>query len=284
MREFTALVETHAPDDGAKETTVEGFFTYRSTQPRQKREIYDAGIAVLAAGRKRCFLNGRIYDYSVGRYLGVFLPLPVEVEELDAGPETPLLGVGLKMDLGRLAEILLKLDTLEPAAPRTSGNAGIFTAPLDDGLLEPVVRLLRTLDHPRDVAMLSEGIVDEICYRVLAGRHGSTVRGLLEQRGQVRQIARVVAHINAHLHAPVVVEELAELANMSVSHFHKSFKEVVQMSPLQYAKSMKLFKAQALIQAGHKASQAAYAVGYSSPAQFSREYKRQFGFAPSATP
>ena len=283
MLEFKRLIERHTPEDGAKETAVKDFFVYRSTKPQQKREIYDSGIVIMASGKKRCYLNGQAYDYSVGKYLGVFLPLPVEVEELDASIENPLLLVGLKMDLGRIAEMLLKLDRLEPPSKKGRDSSGIFTEPLEGELLEPVIRLLKTLDSPTDVAMLSQSITDEIYYRVLTGQHVSAIRGLLEGRGQIQQISRAVEHINTNLTEPVVVEELARVAHMSVSHFHKSFKDVMQMSPLQYAKSMKLFKAQSLIQAGEKANQAAFAVGYNSAAQFSREYKRQFGFAPSAT-
>ena len=113
MLEFKTLLEKHTPEDGAKETAVKDFFVYRSTKPRQKREIYDSGIVMMASGNKCCFLNGRTYDYGVGKYLGIFLPLPVAVEELDVSPENPLLLVGLKMDLGKMAELLLNLDGLD---------------------------------------------------------------------------------------------------------------------------------------------------------------------------
>lgn len=289
MHAFKALVERHARANELVETAVEGFFVYKSTGARPHGEIYDSGIAIAASGRKRCTVNGRSFEYRAGNYLGVFVPVPVEVEEIDASPENPLRMVGLKMDLGRIAEMLLELDRLEPPsgpeAPsgKVGDGTGIFTEPLTDDLLEPVLRLLKTLDRPTEVAMLSGSIVDEIYYRVLTGAHMAAIRDLLDGRGRIQQIAKAVAFINRNLSRPVVVEELAARANMSVSHFHKIFKEVVQMSPLQYAKSMKLFRAQALIREGKKASQAAYEVGYNSPAQFSREYKRQFGFAPSAT-
>jgi AraC-like DNA-binding protein len=85
------------------------------------------------------------------------------------------------------------------------------------------------------------------------------------------------------MNEPVSVERLANLVNMSTSGFHKNFREVMLQSPLQYAKSVKLFRAQRLIKEGKNASEAGYLVGYNSPAQFSREYKRHFGCAPSAT-
>lgn len=284
MLEFKTLIEQHAVDNAAKETPVKDFFIYKGTKGQeQKKEIYDSGLILMAAGTKRIYLSGQAYDYNAGQYLGVFLPMPVEVEEVNASPENPILLVGLKMDLSKIAEILLKLDRMTPAITKTTDSTGLFTADLTDNLLDTVLRLLKTLDNSADVAMLAPNLIDEIYYRVLTGPHVSAIRSLLEQRGQIQQISRAVDYINKHIDAPVVIEALAAKANMSVSHFHKNFKDVMQMSPLQYAKSMKLFKAQALISEGKKASQAGYMVGYNSAAQFSREYKRQFGFAPSET-
>ena len=284
MLEFRSLIEKHAVANVGLKTAVKDFFIYKGTKgQKQKKEVYDSGLILMAAGTKRIFLNGQSYDYSAGKYLGVFLPIPVEVEEVNASPENPILLVGLKMDLNKIAEILLKVDRLTKPALKATDSIGLFTATIKDSLLDPILRLLNMLDNPTDVAMLSPAIIDEIYYRVLTGPHVSSIRNLLEQRGQIQQISRAVDYINKHIDAPIVIEDLAEKANMSVSHFHKNFKDVMQMSPLQYAKSMKLFKAQALISEGKKAAQAAYLVGYNSPAQFSREYKRHFGFAPSQT-
>jgi AraC-like DNA-binding protein len=105
----------------------------------------------------------------------------------------------------------------------------------------------------------------------------------LQHRGQVQQISKAVDHIHRHLDQVVSVDELAGMVNMSTSGFRKSFREVMHMPPLQYAKSIKLDRAQILIQEGKNATEAGYMVGYNSPAQFSREYKRHFGYSPSAT-
>ena len=106
---------------------------------------------------------------------------------------------------------------------------------------------------------------------------------LLQQRGQIQRVARAVEYIHQNLDEAVSVEKLADLVNMSSSGFHRSFKDVMHSSPLQYAKSIKLFKAQSYLREGKNANEAGYLVGYNSPAQFSREYKRHFGFVPSAT-
>jgi len=279
------VAEQHALENQGIESAVKDVFIYKATTPQKKNTyLYDAGIIIMASGQKRCHLNGQAFEYGVGSYFGLFLPMPIEAEQAHASPEEPILLVGIKMDLNKIAEILLKLDKLDlPATKADSSTLGVFVEPLNEDLLDPVIRLLKMLDKPSEVAMLSPSIIDEIYYRVLTGPHVAAIRGLLEQRGQIQQISRAVDYINTNIDAPVVIDDLAEKANMSVSHFHKSFKDVMQMSPLQYAKSMKLFRAQALINEGKKASQAGYLVGYNSPAQFSREYKRQFGFTPSET-
>ena len=284
LLELRNLVAKHAANEGPTETAVKDFFVYRGSSIQSGgRQIYDSGIIIMASGVKRCRLNDQTFDYGPGSYFGVFLPTPVDVEEVFASPEEPILLIGIKMDLSKIAEMLLKLDKLERPKTSLPDSIGIFTEPITDDLLDPVLRLLKTLDNPADVAMLSDSIVNEIYYRVLTGKHASAIRNLLEQRGQIQQISRAVDYINTNIAEPIHIEDLAAEANMSVSHFHKNFKDVMQMSPLQYAKSMKLFRAQALISEGKKAAQAAYLVGYNSAAQFSREYKRQFGISPSET-
>jgi len=109
------------------------------------------------------------------------------------------------------------------------------------------------------------------------------LRYLLQQRGEIQRISKAVGYIHQNLDKPVSVEGLAEMVHMGQTSFYENFKKVMHVSPLQYAKSVKLHRAQTLIQEGKKANEAGYLVGYNSPAQFSREYKRHFGFAPSAT-
>jgi AraC-like DNA-binding protein len=154
---------------------------------------------------------------------------------------------------------------------------------LSDSLLDPFIRLFESLSTPTDAAMLGDSIVDEIYYRLLSDERGGELRFLLQQRGQIQLIAKAVEHIHQNLDKPVSVDELAKMVHMSRPTFYENFRAVMHISPLQYAKSMKLCRAQALIKEGKKANEAGYLVGYNSPSQFSREYKRHFGYAPSAT-
>ena len=125
--------------------------------------------------------------------------------------------------------------------------------------------------------------IDEIYFRLLSDARGGELRHLLQQRGEIQRISRAVNQIHQNLDQPVSVEGLADMVHMGQTSFYENFKKVMHMSPLKYAKAVKLDRAQRLIREGKKANEAAYLVGYNSPAQFSREYKRHFGFAPSAT-
>ncbi len=131
--------------------------------------------------------------------------------------------------------------------------------------------------------MLCDAIIDEIYYQILMDERNGELRYLLQQRGEIQRVSKAVEHIHNNLDQPVSVKGLADLVHISRSSFFDKFKDVMHVSPLQSAKSVKLHKAQVLIQEGKKANEAGYLVGYNSPAQFSREYKRHFGYAPSLT-
>jgi AraC-like DNA-binding protein len=207
------------------------------------------------------------------------------VEIVEASPDKPFLAAGFAIDLGRMADVLLRIDRIDGAAakPVSTDPSGIFSIPLNDNLLDPFIRLFESLSDPKDAVFLGEFIVDEIYFRLLSDERGGELRYLLQQRGEIQRISKAVEYIHQNLDKPVSVEGLAEMVHMGQTSFYENFKNVMHLSPLQYAKSVKLDKAQVLIKEGKKANEAGYLVGYNSPAQFSREYKRHFGYAPSLT-
>lgn len=284
MADFVALLEYHTPQEGINWTTLPSLGTYRQTTRDEVRaNVYEPALLILGQGKKVCYVDGRQYDYSAGRYLCLFLPMPVAVEVVEASPEQPLLMAGIKIDLRRIANLLLKMDRVAPPTAKTeaSRSSAIIAAPLNEELLDAVIRLLRMLNNPVECAVLGDALLDEIYFRLLAHDHSGALRRLLEHRGQVQQIAKAVEHIHQNLHEVVSIDALAKIANMSTSGFRKTFKEVMHLPPLQYAKALKLDRAHTLLRAGKNASEAGYLVGYNSPAQFSREYKRHFGVSPS---
>ena len=286
MEEFVALLERHAPTEGFHQTDVYELVTFREEEPKGMcASVYEPGIVILGQGKKQAFLDGRKYDYSAGNYLSLYLPMPIEVEVVEASPEKPLLMAGLRMDLIKIADILSKIDRV--GAPLDESEpaevSAIFSRPMTDNMLDPIIKLLKVLDDPVELAVLSSSILDEIYFRLILDDHSGSLKRLLRHHGQVQQISRAVDHIRNNLDQVVSVDELAGLVNMSTSGFRKTFRDVMHVPPLQYAKSLKLDRAQSLIRDGKNASEAGYLVGYNSPAQFSREYKRHFGYSPSAT-
>lgn len=285
-KRFIELLEKHSPEDGTHFSNIEGFGTIReSISHKRKPVLYPPGIIFVGQGRKYCYVADKRYDYSAGNLLTLIFPMPVETEIIEASSERPFLAAGLMVNMGRIANLLLKIETADDSAlkPVSADPSGIFTTPLTGRLLDPIIRLFEAVESPRDAAVLGQSIIDEIYYRILCEDRGGELRLLLQERGEIQRISRAVEYIHQNLEKPVSIEALAEMVHMSRTTFYERFKEVMHVSPLQYAKSVKLHRAQTLIQEGKKGNEAGYLVGYNSPAQFSREYKRHFGFAPSAT-
>ncbi len=286
LEKLVALLDQHALQEGGQLTSIENLFTFRSTKTQVRApNYYEPAIVIVAQGKKHIFVGNKSYKYGGGDFLILFLPMPLQVEMVEASPDKPFLAASIGIDLGRLANVLLKIERAEAATakPVSTDPSGIFSAPLKDHLLDPTIRLLESLDNPRDAAILGDLIVDEIYYRILCDERGGDLRTFLQQSGQIQRISKTVQYIHQNLEEPVSVEKLAEMVHMSRTSFYENFRGVMHVSPLQYAKSVKLVKAQTLIKEGKNAGEAGYLVGYNSPAQFSREYKRHFGFVPSAT-
>ena len=286
MRELISLLEKNITGDGIQQTDIPQLVTFRASATSEKTPtLYEPAIVILGQGKKQCYLGNRRYEYGAGKYLTLFLPVPLEVEILEASVEKPALMAGIRVDLSKIAAMLLKMEQLKrpPTSVKVINNSGIFSDTLDDELLDPVIRLLKALDNSADQLMLSQAIVEEIYYRVICRDQTGRLQKLLQQRGAIQRVSKAVEHIHTNIDQVVSVDELATVVGMSTSRFHRNFKDIMHLSPLQYAKSVKLTKAQTLMQGGKNASEAAYLVGYNSPAQFSREYKRYFGYTPSAT-
>ncbi|MEM7126989.1 MAG: AraC family transcriptional regulator [Chloroflexota bacterium] len=284
--EFVCLVQQHAVQEDVSFSPIKNFGTFKLTTTQERSLSVDQPVIwMVAQGEKTCYVRDQKYDYSAGNVLALFYPMPVEVETIEACPDKPFLAAGVAIDLGRIADVLARIDRIDMALakPASIDPSGIFSIPMSDELLDSYIRLFKLMANPRDAAMLGDSAVDEVYYRLLCDERGGELRFLLQQRGEIRRISKAVQHIHENLEQSVSVEQLAQMVHMGQTAFYQNFRSVMHMSPLQYAKSVKLHKAQILIREGKNASEAGYLVGYNSHAQFSREYKRHFGFAPSAT-
>ncbi len=235
-------------------------------------------LAVIAQGAKRAVLGDKVFEYGAGQYLVVSVDLPIAGHVFQASPELPYLAAGLTLKPAAIAALLLEMAANDRLAPESAGF-GVSDAPAE--LLESLVRMLRLLDRPRDSAVLGPMLEREILWWLLNGEQGAMVRQIGLADSRLSQISRAIRWIRLHHAKSFRIEELAEMAAMSASSFHRHFRAVTTMSPLQYQKLIRLQEARArLLVEGDDVAAVGFSVGYDSPSQFSREYSRLFGAPP----
>lgn len=241
-------------------------------------EITEPVFALVAQGTKQVCLGDRVFEYSTGQYLIVSVDLPLEAHVADATAEKPYLGLGFSLRPEAIATLLLEAGTMPVGQ---SNPSGIAVSDLTDDLVEPVVRLLKLVGRPKDVPILGAAFEREILWRLISGPQGAMVRQIGLADSRMAQIGRAVRWIRNHYAESFRVEDLARIAGMSVTSLHRHFLSVTSLTPIQYQKQIRLQMARSrLMSTAEDVAEVAFAVGYDSPSQFSREYRRQFGFPP----
>jgi AraC-like DNA-binding protein len=236
-------------------------------------------FALVAQGRKRLAVGDQVFEYGAGDYLVVSVDLPVTGHFVEASKQEPCLGVGLELRPDRIAELLL--DSADEQTPGASVR-GLTVSRAPDELVDAVIRLLRLVDTPDDARVLAPLVEREILWRLLRSPQGAAVREIGLADSSLSHVARVIRWIRDHYTETFRVEELATMARMSTSAFHRHFRTVTAMTPIQFQKKIRLQEARLrLLGLGEDVTSAGYAVGYDSPSQFSREYRREFGTPPS---
>ena len=241
--------------------------------------IVEPHFAVIAQGAKRSVLADQVFEYSGGNFLIFSVDLPLSSYITRASADEPFLGFGMTLRPDAIATLLLESDAPLKAA---SDTPGLAVGELTDDLLEPVVRMLRLLDRPQDVAVLKPMIEREILWRLINSDLGTIVRQLGITESRITRVGRAVIWLRNHYAEPVRVEELAEMVEMSVTSFHRHFHGVTAMSPLQFQKQIRLQEARSrLLSLSGEVGAIGLSVGYDSASQFSREYRRLFGAPPT---
>jgi AraC-like DNA-binding protein len=279
---IVALLRALAPDEGYNLTALPSVRILRSNQALSRTPVlYDPGIVIVFQGSKRGYFGDQIYLYDEQHYLAVSVPVPFTMET-DATPERPLLALYLHLDFAMAADLAAQIDR-EGATQRIEAPQSMMSTPLDDAMQSSVLRFLEAMHRPLEAAVLGQGLLRELYFRVLTGAQGHSMKEALAMRGQFGRIARSLRLIHAGYAQSLDVTQLAGEAGMSVPSFHSHFKAITQLSPMQYVKSTRLHQARLLmVRQGLSAETASHAVGYTSPSQFSREFKRLFGSTPAA--
>lgn len=280
-RRLGDLLRLQATADGFSNTPVPGVLYARSDadMPRYPA-LYEPSIVILATGSKRAYLDATVHTLDPGQYWVVSVPMAFACETL-APHDGPLLGLSIGVDGAVLGELLVDMD--DGHTPTVQAPTGLCAAPMSEGLAAATIRLAQSLTDHEEARVLGPAIVREILYRVLKGNQGEILRALVMQGGRLRPVARALRRMHTDYASQLDVERLASEAHMGVSTFHHAFRAVTATTPLQYLKTVRLHKARSLLtETGMTAFEAARRVGYSSPSQFSREFKRLFGASPTA--
>jgi AraC-like DNA-binding protein len=264
--------------DGGAEP-LKGVHLFRASQPTKLHSISIPSFCVIAQGSKEVFLANEHYQYDPAHYLLYTAELPILTQITDASPDRPYLSMRLDLDSALVGSVVAEAG--RPAPRRHANVRAINVSPLDDDLLDAVVRLARLLASPSEARFLAPLVTREIIYRLLKGEQSDRLRHLAAAGGNTQRIGRAIERFRAEFDQPLHIDDVAQELGMSVSSFHHHFKAVTAMSPLQFQKQLRLQEARRLM-LGERldAASAGYRVGYDDASHFNREYKRLFGSPP----
>ena len=279
LHELRTLIERHArPDIKPLRQLPNLLLGIESGPTIPCQVIVEPIFSLIAQGAKRVQIGQQTLDYIAGQFLVASVDLPVDACVVEATPELPFLGFGLALRPEAIASLLL-----ESGSQRSIGEElpGIAVSDLSNELLDSVVRLLRLIDRPSDIPILAPALEREILWRLINGPQGAMVRQIGLADSRMSQIGRAVRWLRKHFAEPVRIEDLAVVAGMSVTSLHRHFRIITSLTPIQYQKQLRLQSARTRLMATREdVSEIGFAVGYDSPSQFSREYRRMFGRPP----
>lgn len=242
--------------------------------------LYRPGAVFVLQGRKRGMLEGEVYLYDEEHYLAVSVPVPFRMESV-ASAGRPLLAIYVEFDMRLAAEIASQVGARRPEAA-VGRVRGLVSSRMEPDIEDVVLRLLRALRDPVERAVLGDGILRELHYRVLVGPQGGAMISALQQRGTSGRIVQSLARLRESYGSRISIAALASEAGMSVPSYHVHFKALTGSTPIQYVKAMRLHEARLMIaRRDGTIAEVAASVGYASPAQFSRDFKRHFRRTPS---
>jgi AraC-like DNA-binding protein len=270
--------EVHADADGIAVTPLTGVTVVRQTSPSALQyAVSKPLVALVLQGTKRVTMGSDTFDFGAGESLLITADVPTVSQITRASVAVPYLSLVFDLDPAVIESLVVEMGT----TPFLAG-APVRVDPTEVEVADAALRLLRLLDRPVSVRILEKQLVRELHFWLLSGRHGGAIRNLGVPESHAQRVGRAVALIRDNLPKPLRVEQLAAAAGMSQSTFHEHFRSVTSLSPLQFQKQLRLIEARRLmLSEGQMISNAAYAVGYESVPQFTREYARMFGLPPA---
>ena len=275
------IILKNIPGVGNYPSSINGIRIVRRNSPTEfLRCFYNPSCILVLQGVKNMIYGEENIVYTKGQYVVSCTDIPVSSRVVEASEEEPFVVLILELDSNIISNLIL-----ETKLPKTvdSDEKALAIADTDEELLDAFYRLALLLEKPEaEQQIMSPIVIKEIYYRLLAGPLGNQLR-LINTKGTTsNQIAQAISILKEKYAEKLNMDEIAQSVNMAPSSFYRNFKKVTQVSPLQYQKQLKLYEAQRLLLSGnYDAATAGYEVGYESPTQFSREYKKMFGNPPA---
>jgi len=272
LRRLTAHAENRRTETGIPRVAM-----VRGEIPEHElAAVYEPMLNLILQGGKTMTIGEQTLRYDPATYFLMSIDLPAigTVHRAESGE--PYLAVSLTLEPERIASILTE------AHQRVGTGSGFAVASVTPELLDAWTRMLQLMESPADIPVLASVYEREILYRVLQGPQGHLLREIALPDSALSRVRQAIGHVRANFTQPLRIEELAKLAAMSESAFHRHFKTATAMSPLQFQKRIRLLRARSLLIANaDNVSSVAVRVGYESASQFSREYARFFGLPPA---
>ena len=268
------------PGESPFVTAIEGLTILRSFHEKLPNHLlFKPALCITVQGAKRAIFGDKRFDYRAGQALVVSVEIPGFGTVAEASPNEPFLGIILELDLAIMREVMAELDTPPKASDHV--GPGVFVTDFDGPLTDCTLRIMRLLDTPRAISVLYPTIMREICYWLLTGPHGGEVVKMVLANNHEQRVIKAIHALRDRFAEPIRIDELASIAQLSSSAFHRQFKAITSMTPLQYQKQLRLLEARRLmVSDASNVETASFQVGYESPSQFSREYSRMFGKSP----
>jgi AraC-like DNA-binding protein len=280
QHELAGLIDRHTGRNGVHDTAIPSlFFIRHSHETERVFRVYKPSLCFIAQGGKEIFLAQERFEYGPADYLISSMNLPVNGQVVKASSDNPYLSFKLEFTQNQILEVLK--DTDIPTAQQGNASRAMFVGQIELSILDAILRLTRLLDNPQDIPYLAPIYTKEILYRLLQGKYGGSLAQIAMEGSNTYRIREAIEEIMHQFDKPLRIDELAQIASMSISSFHRQFKEITAMSPIQFQKHLRLQEARRLLLSeSADAADIAFRVGYESASQFSREYSRMFGSPP----
>jgi len=280
--QLARLISAYAPHDGSFELRIPGVHASRFSRVNTEcvHALRVPSLCIVAQGAKTTIVGEEVYQYDASRMIVFSVALPVASQITQASHSEPYLALKLDLDPHKIAELVLRVfpHGLPPAQERNA----VYVTPMDASIVNAAARLMNCLAESGDAELIAPLAIDEILIRLLRSPIGTRIAQMGFAESSVQRVAKAISWLRENFSQPMKVEDLADLVHMSVSSFHEHFKSVTSMSPLHYQKVLRLQEARRLMLSTIvDAGTASQRVGYLSASQFSREYSRFFGSAPT---